>query len=257
MADITTGSDTRIEILKPNFDNSVLSGKWLVIDTTSLLRCDVIFVDTDGYEVKSALKLESFLDFDCYEYADYYSMLNCMRPVTGVHGFDLWMEQKFKSWISESLKKLYNFKKEDIGTRDRWIQSADAWVDIDMFNGEIISGTIYMQTSWHKDTEKIAFMFDLKAGKEMKLSDIFDNKFDSKAFFAPVVQDLKSKMPCKAEVRKWLDGQQFEYVTLKEEGMCFRTAFNTLYGEKEIIIPYATFEQNIRNKNLLKGISVK
>jgi hypothetical protein len=256
MKDLMPGKGTRVEIFELGFKNSVFSGKSLVIDTSNLDKISIVHLDDGGYEVSSALKLEASLDFECYEYADYHSRLVANKLKSGNKKFDLWLEQKYQSWIEGSIEKL-KVSNTKIGTKDRWIQVAEGWVEVDLFSSDIISGTIYLQTSLHHETEKIPFIYDLKSSKEITLQDIFDNKFDSKEYFKLVIPAKKKEIVWQKECKKWIDNQFFDHVTLKENGICFRTDFHTVYGEKEILIPYDTVEQNFKNRNLLKDILIK
>lgn len=256
MEEIKLGNDKRVEVFDLTFKNSILTGKSLVVDTSNLNNISIIHLDEGGYEVSSLLKIESSLDFACYEYADYYSKLIAVKLESGHKKFDVWIEQKYKTWIDESIVKL---KKSTInfGTKDRWIQSAEGWVEVDLYTSDIISGTLYLQTSVHNETEKIAFIYDLKNGKEIKVQDIFDGKFDSKQYFNAIIPARKKEINWSNECKKWVENENFQYVTLKENGFCFRTNFNTIYGEKEILVPYFMVEQNFKNRNLLKDILIK
>lgn len=253
MTDITAGKGTRVEIIDFKFKNSVLQGKSLVIDTSNLDRMNIVHLDEGGYEVSSAMKLEASIDFDCYEYADYHSRLIATKLKSGNKKFDLWIENKYKKWIDNSIEKLQKVN-NNFGTKDRWVQSAEGWVEIDLYTGDMISGTIYLQTSLHSATEKIPFIYDLKSNKELKIQDLFDNKFDSKRYFDAVIPAKKKEISWSSECKKWVDKQYFNFVTLKETGICFRTDFHTVYGEKEIIIPYETVAENLKNKTMVKDI---
>lgn len=256
MQDIVAGKGTRVEIIDFKFKNSVLKDKSLIIDTSNLDKISIVHLDDGGYEVTNALKLEASLDFECYEYADYHSRLIATKLKSGNKKFDLWIENKYKKWIDISVEKLKNLQ-SNFGTNDRWIQSADGWVEIDLFTNDIASGTIYLQTSLHHETEKIPFIYDLKNSKELKLQDIFDTKFDIKRYFDAVIPAKKKEINWSSECKKWVDKQYFSYVTLKENGICFRTDFHAIYGEKEILIPYDTVSENFKNRNLLKDILIK
>jgi hypothetical protein len=248
------GKGSRVESLPMNFSQSVLNKKWIVIDSANLDKVDVVYLDEAGYEIITSLKSEAALGYECFEYADYYSRLECIRPLSGNKKFDLWMENTFKSWVQSSVKKLKSTGKEDMATRDRWTQTAHGWVEIDLFLNDIISGTIYMQSSWNHETEKIAFIYDLKTAKEMVLQDIFDNKFDSEEYFRLIIPAKIKEKIWKADEKKWINKQNFNFVTLKDNGISFKTKYSTIFGEKEILVPYSTVTDNLKNKNLLKDL---
>ncbi len=252
--DVFGGKGSRVESLPMNFSLTVLNNKWIVIDTANLDKIDVVYVDETGYEITTTLKAEASLVSECYEYADYHSRLECIRPLSGNKKFDLWMENTFKTWVQSGVKKLKSIGKDDIATRDRWTQTANGWVEVDLFLNDIISGTAYMQSSWNSETEKIAFMYDLKSGKEMKLQDIFDHKFDSEEYFRLIIPAKIKEKTWKPQDKKWVSKQNFNFVTLKDNGISFKTKYSTIYGEKEILIPYSSVSENLKNKNLLKDL---
>ncbi|MBK9733962.1 MAG: hypothetical protein IPO92_02915 [Saprospiraceae bacterium] len=162
------------------------------------------------------------------------------------------MESTFRDWIGSSTKKLKAIEVSDIGTQDRWTQTAHGWVEVDLFLEDIISGNIYMQSSWKTETEKISFIFDLSAGKEVSLQDIFKDDFDSNNYFKKAVVSIKNEKLWKQDRKKWCDKQKFEHVTLSEEGFKFTSAYSTIYGEEEILIPYKDIEIYIKDKRIQK-----
>ncbi|MGB4838257.1 MAG: hypothetical protein WBP08_04610 [Saprospiraceae bacterium] len=238
----------QVELIKLDFNDSVLSDKLIMLDTSNLEKISIIYPDSNGYDVVNTLKSEESLDYTICEYADYHSRLVCSMPLTNNKRFNKWINTAFKNWLDESLIKLRAVGSEDVGTNDRWILSAQGWVDIYLFDSDIISGNIYMQSSWYNQTEKIPFIYDLKYGKLLELKDIFDNKFDSKEYFRNLIPEMIKSITWSDNAKSWVLNQSFNHICLKDEGICFSTSFNTIYGEKEIIIPYSTVEQNLKSR---------
>lgn len=255
--DIIVGKGTRVELLETSIKNLTFTGKTIVIDTSKLDRINIIQLDDKGYEISTSLEQKAHLDFECFEYADYYSKMVCNRPISSDKKFDFWMDTKLKTWIHDNVSNFKSIKKDNIGTNDRWIQSADAWVEIDLFLQDLVSGTIYLQSSLHSTTDKIAFIYDLKNNKELRLSDVFDSKFDSKDYFKYVIPAKKKEVQWEKSCSQWVNQQDFRYATLNEDGIVFRTDFNSIYGEKMIVIPYKDVVPNIKIKNLIKEILTK
>jgi hypothetical protein len=248
----TAGTGSRVEMLRFDFNNSVFSDKWIMLDTSNLEKVDVIYPDQDGYEMVTTLRTENLIEYDLYEYADYNSRLECIRPVTGSKRFDSWMNSVFKKWLDHNLKSLKNIEKDDVGTNERWVQCAHGWVEVTYFDGMLISGTVYMQTSWDQETAKIPFIYDLRYGRALNLQDIFDNKFDSKEYFRILVPDLVKSTSWGAGIKSWVVNQNFDHVCLKDEGIGFSTPYSTIYGEREIVVPYTSIQQNLRARYVLK-----
>ncbi|MBK6498711.1 MAG: hypothetical protein IPG00_11360 [Saprospiraceae bacterium] len=254
MKDVIVGKGSRVEILKFGTENAFFANKSIVLDTADLGKISIIQLDDNGYEVSSSLYLTSYLEHECFEYTDYKSKLICHRPVTGNKKFDIWMESKFRQWSQENISRLKSGNHDASGTTDRWIQAVDAWVEIDLFLRDLISGTIYLQSSLATGTVKIPFIYDMKSDKEVVLNDIFDNKFDHKAYFQKEIEMQKEAINWDISIKKWVANQPFTYGTLCDDGISFTTDFSTIYGEKEIVIPYTEIKQFIKNKNLLKDL---
>ncbi len=248
----TQGKGSRVEMIKFEFENSILSDKWIMLDTSNLEKLDIIYANENGYEVVSSFQSEKRLDYQIYEYADFHSRLECISPTTGSKRFDTWMTSVFKKWLDDNLKELKSIGRDAYGTTDRWIQCAHGWVEVSLFDGILISGTVYMQTSWNNETAKIPFIYDLRYGREINLQDIFDNKFDSKEYFRILIPDLIKAKVWSPAIKSWAETQSFNHISLREEGIGFSTPYSTIYGEKEIVIPYNTIEQNLKPRYILK-----
>jgi len=254
LKDVIVGKGSRVEILKFGTSKGFFSNKSIVIDTADLEKISIIQLDDNGYEVSSSLYLTSYLENECFEFTDYKSKMICHRPVTGNKKFDIWMESKFRQWSQENISRLKTSNRDASGTTDRWIQAVDGWVEIDLFLRDLISGTIYLQSSLATGTVKIPFIYDMKSDKEVVLNDIFDNKFDHKAYFQKEIEVQKDTIHWDSSIKNWISKQQFNYSTLCDEGITFSTEFSAIYGEKEIVIPYTEIKQFIKNKNLLKDL---
>lgn len=254
--DIFPAKDNRVEVFVLKSNNiSVINGKSLVIDTADLSKVSLVNLDETGYEVSSILRAEATLDFECYEYADYHSRFMVQKPVLGNKKFDLWMESNIKDYIDECLETFKSFRPDNIGTKERWIQYAEGWVEVDLFQKDLISGTIYLHSSLQTKTKKISFIFDIKSGKEVKLQDIFLKEFNASDYFKNVIGAKKKEIVWNQDIIDWIKNQNFNHVTLKTEGISFKTDFSSIYGEREILIPFNTLEQNLKNKYFVTGTS--
>ncbi|MBC7884517.1 MAG: hypothetical protein H7X99_03535, partial [Saprospiraceae bacterium] len=130
---IPVQKEDRVIHLDLSFANPALNHKWAVLDTANIEKIDIKSVDENGDESITPLKSDRRLVYECYEYADYYSRLECVRPLTGNNKFDVWMETAFKEWVSTNLKIFKSIESGDIGTNERWLQTAYGWVDVDLF----------------------------------------------------------------------------------------------------------------------------
>ncbi|MEY3421596.1 MAG: hypothetical protein RIR48_1892 [Bacteroidota bacterium] len=236
----------RVEVLKPGFDSTILDNKWVMIDTSNLDKIDIIYPEENGYEVVSSLRLDEAVQFTNYEYADFHSKMECITPVTRSKRFDAWINSLFKSWLDDNIKKFKSTHPDEAGANERWIHNANGWVEVELYESDVISGMIYMQSSFNTKTEKIPFIYDIRYGKELKLQDIFDSKFDSKAYFNTLIPEMVQLANWHPDIRMWFKNQSFNISCLKEKGISFSTQFNTIFGEKEMIIPYEKVRQHLR-----------
>jgi len=256
--DIVPGkSEGTFTSLDLDISKTVFNNKVAVIDTSNLSKIEIKYKDTKGNETSTSLKSERRLEFVTYEYADYLSRLECVRPVLKHKKFDPWIEEKLVDWLDETVSKLKASNPKNIGTYERWTQLYSGWVEVDLYLDDVISGTIYMQSSEQPTTEKISFIYDLKNNKEVPLQSLFNEDFDSKDYFKKVLLAKKKELKWKPEVKSWVDGQKFNYVTLKDTGFSFKTDFSTIYGEKEIIIPYQELAVNLKNRSVIKELFTK
>lgn len=252
--DIIPVKNRSVEMLTPDFKSDMWKQYSIIVDANDLKQVKLVRASGGDFELITILKEAAFLDLECFEYADYYSRLVVERPVSDNKKFNKWIESKLMHWMQDNIEDLKEIKKDDIGTKDRWIQYIDGWVEIDLFTGDFISGTVYLQSSLKVGTQKIPFIYDLRFGKELKLQDLFVKEFNAKDYFKEKIAMQKMKVSWKPEMKKWIEKEPFGFVTVKESGLSFKTELNAIYGEKEIIIPYNEIKENIKVKNLLNGL---
>lgn len=254
LVDVIPSSNQKSEMLKPAFSSLLWGNKLILIDTAELKQIKIMEPVNNDFKLLGTLKQSDAIDFECYEYADYYSRLLIEKPVNSNKKFNKWIEGKMIDWMEDNISELKGIKRDNIATKDRWIQYAEGWIDIDLLTSDYLSGTIYLQSSLKSGTRKVPFIYDLKWSKELKLQDLFDKKFDYKDYFRHVLGARKKEISWSPEIKKWIDGQTFEFCTIKNQGFSFKTELNTIYGEQEILIPYIEIEQHLKNINLNKGL---
>jgi hypothetical protein len=253
--DVLVGKGGRVEILTFDFSNTILDGNWLVLDTARLDKLDIVTLDEGGYEVPSSLKLVSTLDYNCYEYADYYARIYGTRPTTGNRKFDVWIEKAFREWAEDSADKLVEQGSNELGTKDRWMLSAEAWVEIGLFSEELISGTIHFQNNVSSALDKKTFIYDLKAGKELAFKDIFESPSMAKDFMDAYVRNHHPGEKMDDREKRWIAKQRFQYMTFTADGVSFKTDFSAIYGEREIILPWQDVKPFFKKNFVLNQVT--
>jgi hypothetical protein len=248
-------SMVRINNLYPSLPGTTLDKKTIVIDTLDYSKVTVSALDDNQYEQSQNLELRRRVQYRCYEYADFSSRLTMERPVIGHKKFDPWILSKCTEWIEKSLTELGSKNSSQDRWSDRWSQIAFGWVELDLFDDDMISGTLHFQKSWVKGIEKVPFIYSLKMGKEINIKQIFKPKYNYKPVFDEAIERYTSSARLASNRKLWFENHSFKHCTLTKEGISLRTDFSIIHGEEQVIIPYAEFMDNIRYKSIKKEFS--
>ncbi len=247
------GKNLTVEILNIDFKDEFLNGKSLMLEASQPSRADIVYKDENGYSSTVGLNINYKMDYEVMAYADFHTLMLGEKPKIDHKKFDIWMNDEINKWIETSLKKHQKIKYGELGARQKWIHQADCWFEIDLYSKEWISGTIYYQSSAQKDVDKLAFIYDLKLSKHINVEDFFNSKSDKmlileKNIYKQIEKDSQFKN---------LDTESFKYVTMNAEGFKYTTDFCPIYGEKSLLISFASIEQNLKNKSLSKTLLAK
>lgn len=231
----------------------LLNGKKLHAPTDDWTgTSDLDLVDNDRIY---KLSVKQQLDFECYEFADFATRMELIKPKSDHKKFNSWLEQKFRLWHMENKLRKDNKPDHEYAVADRWKYSIYGWVEVYFFNNELISGIIYRQNSQETHTDKQAFIYDLSGGRELTLSDIFGKNFNAQEYINRVIAARKKEMALSDSLKKWADGQTFRNLALKPSGISCTTDFHPVFGELEIMIPLTELKTNIQLKSLLKELN--
>jgi len=249
---VDTSKSVVLLLLKAN--GMLLDQKYAVIDTSDLSKINIIKLDEEEEVVITTLKSSEVLNYIDYNYADLLTMIEVEKPSLGKQKFDDWLDISIKSWIQSNTKDTKTLTSHDVGASDRWKDVGYAWVEVDYFDKELISGTIYLQSSKSKKTSKQSFIYDLDRNKPIKIADLFEDARDTKTYFKQVIAAKKKEKSWDTECKKWVAEDNFDFVTVRSNGLRFHTNFNSLYGEREIIIPFSELTTKYKLKNILKNV---
>lgn len=199
------------------------------------------------------LRLESNLYMGCQEFADYSSSFDVIYPKTINAAFNDWMEVEVDRWMksckdyAREVRSLNPKQKTGLRSAIR----AYGWSDIDFYSPHVISGFMTYNNTWLSQPESFAFNFDLEKGQEITLEDIFRKDFDVAVFVLEYLHNhqAQAKWFEDPEYRKWLQGRDFPFFTIREEGICFCTAYHSLYGRHELTIPYSDLKPYLKKRN--------
>lgn len=164
------------------------------------------------------------------------------------------MDQVLKQWVDQHLQIMISGGAERGGTTDRWVHFAEGWVEVDLFLPQLVSGTIYLQSSLESHTEKIPFIYDLKNNRLVSVEELFQDKVLGQTHLRKLVEEKILQTMWQPLETKWVQNQDFSYYTLSDDGLCCRSEFNAIFGEKTIIIPYEDLRTLLRENSVLKTI---
>lgn len=203
---------------------------------------DVTFIDLQGKSQDLNFQLQEQFAIDCTEHADYMASYDITFPQTTSTVFNQWMNQLADDWIKgcDQYISVVGANETNYRPEMRATLRAYAWTDISFYNDQLISGQLAHHKSWSGSSQGQSFIYDLSAQRELKESDIFNPAFPRRAFLWEKVKSELPNFPMYTDkgFRQWLENNEFPYLTLCMEGLCFRTEFDMIYGQQQIIIPY-------------------
>jgi len=135
--------------------------------------------------------------------------------------FNNWVKNEMIDWVSKLNLSL------DSNDRREW-GDYRAWVDIDFLNKKIISGTITKAIKGHPGHERVSFIFPLNNKSPISFNNWVKNDDDN----------------------NWLLEQDFDHQSIRLEGLCLKTEYSSIYGEKRIVIPWELLMPYLRRNNI-------
>jgi hypothetical protein len=241
----------------PMGPTSPFDGMSIVLDTLDITKVAFAALDDNNYEDNQFLKLDRSMTTQCTEYIDQVCLMTCKSPLLGHQKFDQWLEKQCNEWYKKNTKELTSSKNQKLGLADRWSQSAESWVEVSLFLDDLISGTIYFQSSWHNGTEMIPFIYNLNEGRELKIKDIFTADANIREVFDQYIEAENSTKEMSMAQKSWIAEQGFPHTILSSDGVVLKSPFSTIYGELAVVIPYPAMIEKIKNKAILKDILLK
>lgn len=164
--------------------------------------------------------------------------------------FDPWIE----SFITKWTEQVISFYQPGAIQEQR---DAIANMDIDWISAEWVSGIFKFTEPWSDEERSLPFTFDRRLGRIISLEECFDKDFDHRLFFNEFIASKKKEMIAannSNRFKAYLDLEYFGLWTLRPEGLCFTSEFNSVWGMRKIIIPYTLLQEHIRRSGPLKKL---
>lgn len=200
------------------------------------------------------IKRISSTDFECYEFANFTTLIETMRPVVKNQKFVKWLDHEFSSWHESGNKKFKINSDESLSNEKRYKDVGYGWVEISYVTDEYISGNVFTQSSWKKGTGKKGFIFDLKSNKLLDPVPWILQSLENNHVLDSLISLKKEGLTyADKKLNNWVSEQKFDNVILKKEGISFQTGFSTVYGEYEFILFYEELKPFCKNRTALKN----
>lgn len=245
-------ADTTISPASGNVLTFTIGEKYTVIldpDSPEYLLVE----NTENFQ-NVLLNREGLAQFECFEFANFTTRIETMRPVVNNKKFNVWLDEEFKKWHEHGHKKINLAAIESAPNDERYKDLGYGWVELTYVDDQYISGHIYMQSSWKKGTDKKSFLFDLKSSRQLNAELLLRESMERPELVDSIVTAEKEHLYVRDDkVKKWVKSQPFEHVTLHTRGMSFQTAFSNIYGEYGFILPFDSLKGYCKNKSFFKN----
>ncbi len=216
------------------------------------------FLDNSYKQTTCSFYMKHLLPIGCVEYADYSTSYDVLYPKTKNAAFNKWAEQLTEEWIKSC--KLYAIKtKKHYAQMEPPLRSAiraNVWCAVDYYSDKLISGVLTFSNTWTSEEENRAINFDLKKNKEINIEDIFKRDFDYRELLRTYLNEQISKHELykNLDYREWLSKEDFPFFTIRKDGINFSTKFNPIFGQQEVLIPYAKLKEHMKKKSIIADL---
>ncbi len=208
----------------------------------------MVFKTNEGKNTIDILPMKSML-LDCKTYYDFDEKFSFLFP--------LMSDKKFNQYINDIVLDKYMgtsnheyVMQNQCSLTDRNMHSEYGEIKIDWFNDTLISGLFIFQSSKLYEVNEVPFAYHFLKKKPILLTDLFIEKFSFTEVKNKMLADLK-----KSKIRNDEDyfiNAKYDVITLSPKGFKCRTAFNTLYGDDSIVLPYNSFKPYFKKNIFIK-----
>ena len=194
-----------------------------------------LFFKSDEITTSISESTSRSLELDCISYADYCNRSDVIVPKSRSPKFNKWVSQKL---IPFDKKCGANIKTLDDGTiLDRFVTLAHGTIKVDLFNDTLFSGLFVFQSSDASQLIEVPFIYDLGKDKELSLADFYRSNDVLKKSIDSMIIDSRSKS-FQDDDQSYFRNAVFDLHTLGDQGIICRNKFNTIYGQKSLVLPY-------------------
>lgn len=191
-----------------------------------------------------SLYVDKTLSVGCIEYSNYISILEVLYPKTRNLAFNETLKSKIDDWVALSKAYVNDYQSQfpALTPTQRHSLRSYFWYDISYISDDLMSLVGTFSNTWEKEANKFVYNFDLKNDKEILLEDLFLENSDYKnTIYTYIREDIRNR-PYYTDptFQQWILGVEFEYFTIRKDGLHFSTPFHGIFGEQHCTIPYTT-----------------
>jgi hypothetical protein len=208
----------------------------------------LVFKSNEGENSIDILHTKSMY-LNCKTYFDFDEKFSFIYPLTS--------DKKFNQYISSEVVDKYmgvsnhEYQLQNVcSLADRNSHAEFGQIKIDWFSDTLISGLFIFQSSKVYEVTEVPFMYNFIKKRPITINALFDEKFSFTQAKNKIIADVKRLRNSNDD--DYFANANYDIVTLSPMGFKCRTAFNTLYGEDVIYIPYEVLRPYFKKFNFNK-----
>jgi len=180
----------------------------------------------------------------------------------GSYSYPIVSQKKFDNWVKQivtdqKVKVASSVLSTSIDYTDRFKDRSYGDFYITLLSKEIISGYLVFYNNNSNRMETFPFNYNMAEKKFYRMKDFFKNDFDYPFFLKSFIEKKKRLLLYKEDsvIKEMIRPAPFSHYVLAPGGIIFFTDFNTIYGRRNILIPYDEIRSFINDKTLSNYIN--
>ena len=166
----------------------------------------------------------------------------------------MWSGNAYRTWIKNKVFRWQQVILKNINGNDRFslMNEYRAWVDLDFVNEKLISGTLTYTNPKGNGFRREAFTFASNGDGPINISDAFkDEQLSDRTLneFINKEKSLAVEEGDEVEYINWIGKQRFKHKSIKKEGLCLKSDYSLIFGEREFVIPWTLLEKMMRRSH--------
>ena len=204
------------------------------------IRVDCTLRNDEGI-FSSQLTSKQTVNTQGIELLDYRIVMDVTYPnISGQDNFNAIVYQQYDKWLKKNRTQTVKEKRKTKENPDnRAAMRAHGWYDIEYLSSKYVSLRLNYVDNW-SDYEEIVWTYDLENQKTIQPEDLFLVDSGYAEFIRDYIINMLKKQPDykDEDYSKWVEKENFEFFSLRHEGINFSTKYNPIYGARDVTVPY-------------------